>query len=171
VYSVGLYVAKRDVLADPNFVPFAGMSVEELRSSDGFYNALLNEGTADRTLFIILNMQLATETVRQSLSAEWKLLSDDHKKQLSDSSGRPRHAEERMLQTIQSEENSGRCSCGQIAPPELEADPSCCARGTEMVFTWRKNGNLEVRQSFPYHLAIIRYYCLLIVISFFSASN
>ena len=89
-------------------------------------------------------MQLSTETVRQSLSAEWQLLSDDHKKQLAGSSSKPRVAEERMLQTIQSEENTSNCSCGQSAPPEYNVDESCCARGTEMVFTWRKNGNLEV---------------------------
>lgn len=120
------------------------MSVEELRTSDNFYQTLLQEGTVDKTLFIKLNMQLATETVRQSLSAEWKLLSDEHKEQLSNSSARPREAEKAMLEKIQSEENSSNCSCGQIAPPEYEADPACCARGTEMVFTWRKNGNLEV---------------------------
>lgn len=145
VYSVGLYVPKRDVLADSSFAPFADMSVEELRKSDGFYNALMNEGTTDKTLFIQLNMQLATETVRQSLSAEWQLLSNDHKEQLSSSSARPRDADERMLETIQKEDNTSNCSCGQTAPPEYEADPSCCARGTEMVFTWRKNGNLELR--------------------------
>ncbi len=136
---------KRDVLADANFKPFADMTVEELRASDSFYQTLLNEGSADKTLFIKLNMQLAAETVRQSLSAEWKLLSDEHKAHLSNSSARPRDAEPAMLEKIKSEENSSNCSCGQIAPPEYEADPSCCARGTELVFTWRKNGNLEVR--------------------------
>eukprot|EP00545_Synedropsis_sp_CCMP1620_P009614 CAMPEP_0119027512 /NCGR_PEP_ID=MMETSP1176-20130426/37210_1 /TAXON_ID=265551 /ORGANISM="Synedropsis recta cf, Strain CCMP1620" /LENGTH=380 /DNA_ID=CAMNT_0006983441 /DNA_START=35 /DNA_END=1173 /DNA_ORIENTATION=+ len=57
----------------------------------------------------------------------------------------PRPAEERMLQLIASPENTGRCSCGQVAPPEYKADKTCCARGTELVFTWRKNGNLEIR--------------------------
>ena len=120
------------------------MTVQELRDDDSFYQTLLNEGTVDKTLFIKLNMQLSTETVRQSLSAEWQLLSDDHKEQLSNSSARPRMAEERMLQTIKSEENTSNCSCGQSAPEEYNVDESCCARGTEMVFTWRKNGNLEV---------------------------
>lgn len=137
-------------MADSSFAPFADMSVEELRKSDGFYNALMNEGTTDKTLFIQLNMQLATETVRQSLSAEWQLLSNDHKEQLSSSSARPRDADERMLETIQKEDNTSNCSCGQTAPPEYEADPSCCARGTEMVFTWRKNGNLEVSELFVF---------------------
>lgn len=102
------------------------------------------QGNFDRTLFIKLNMQLGTETVRQSLSAEWKLLSDKHKKLLADSSASERQAEETMLKKIQSEENSSNCSCGQFAPEEYNADPSCCARGTEMVFTWRKTGELEV---------------------------
>lgn len=144
IYSVGLYVSKRDVLADSNYAPYADMSSEELRSNDNFYNTLLSEGTIDKTLFIKLNMQLATETVRQSLSAEWKLLSDNHKHQLASSSAKERQAQEGMLRTIQHEDNTGNCSCGQSAPPEYEADESCCARGTEMVFTWRKNGNLEV---------------------------
>ena len=141
---MGLYVSKRDVLADSNFAQFADLSVEELRSNEKFYQTLLNEGSVDKTLFIKLNMQLASETVRQSLSAEWKLLSDDHKNELAASSAKARQAEERMLQTIQSDENTSNCSCGQVAPMEYEADQSCCARGTEMVFTWRKNGNLEV---------------------------
>merc|ERR1719401_1041480 len=54
-------------------------------------------------------------------------------------------ADERMEQTIQAKINSRNCSCGQLAPPELNADPTCCARGTELVFTWRKNGNFEIR--------------------------
>ncbi len=145
IYAVGLYVPKRDVLADSNFAPFAGMGVQELRKNDAFYHHLMQEGAVDKTLFIKLNMQLATETVRQSLSAEWQLLSDEHKNQLAQSSATPREAEPAMLEKIKSEENTSNCSCGQTAPPEYEADESCCARGTEMVFTWRKNGNLEVR--------------------------
>ena len=133
------------------------MTVEELREDDSFYNTLLNEGTVDKTLFIKLNMQLSTETVRQSLSAEWQLLSDDHKEQLAESSSKPRVAEERMLQTIQSKENTSNCSCGQSAPPEYNVDESCCARGTEMVFTWRKNGNLEV----SCHVFVLTTFCRL----------
>jgi hypothetical protein len=138
-------------LADPTFSNFAGMTVDELRSSDKFYSHLMSMrsnsgegGYFDRTLFIKLNMQLATETVRQSLTGEWKLLTDEHKNMLSASSAKEREADERMLRTIQSEENTSNCSCGQSAPPEYKADPTCCARGTEMVFTWRKNGDMEV---------------------------
>lgn len=145
IYAVGLYVPKRDVLADSNFAPFAGMDVTELRKNDAFYHHLTDEGFVDRTLFIKLNMQLSTETVRQSLSAEWQLLSDERKNLLAQSSATPREAEAAMLEKIKSEENTSNCSCGQTAPPEYEADESCCARGTEMVFTWRKNGNLELR--------------------------
>jgi hypothetical protein len=90
-------------------------------------------------------MQLATETVIQSLTGDWQLLTDEHKTMLSDSAAMERQADERMLKTIRSEENSSNCSCGQSAPSEYEADPTCCARGTEMVFTWRKNGDFEVR--------------------------
>lgn len=127
------------------------MDADELRQSDNFYKHLmtmgsnpLEGGNFDRTLFIKLNMQLETETVRQSLSAEWQLLTEEHKEILSSSSFRKRDAGERMLEIIQSEENSSNCSCGQSAPPELEADEGCCARGTELVFTWRKSGEMEV---------------------------
>jgi len=145
-------VAKRDVLADPVFSDFAGMSAKELSKSDEFYAHLMNMGSSplegghfDRTLFIKLNLQLATETVRQSLTAEWALLTEEHKEMLSSASARPRDADERMLKTIQKKENSSNCSCGQTAPPEYEADPTCCARGTDLVFTWRKSGDMEVR--------------------------
>ena len=137
-------------MADPVFSDFADKSVEDLRQSDAFYDHLMGseplEGRGlDKTLFIILNMQLATETVIQSLTGDWQLLTEEHKTMLSDSAGMERQADERMLRTIQSEENSSNCSCGQSAPSEYEADPTCCARGTEMVFTWRKNGDFEVR--------------------------
>jgi len=136
-------------LADPGFAPFAALSSEDLRTKDEFYNHLMtNEptnGSFDRTLFIKTNMQLATETMRQSLDADWKLLTPEHKNALISSSLNPRDAEERMLQKIQSDDNPSRCSCGQNAPEEYKADPSCCARGTELVFTWKKGGNLELR--------------------------
>lgn len=122
------------------------MSSDELRQNDDFYRHLYREsGNFDRTIFIKLNMQLSTETVRQSLTGDWQLLTDEHKEMLSSSSARERDADERMLNTIKNEENSSKCSCGQAAPSEYEADPSCCARGTEMVFTWRKNGDMQVR--------------------------
>lgn len=120
------------------------MTVEELRENDAFYDHLIH-GKFDKTLFIQLNMQLATETVRQSLTGDWQFLTPEHKQMFYDSSARDREADERMLKTISSEENTSNCSCGQSAPPEFNADPSCCARGTEMVFTWRKNGDMDLR--------------------------
>lgn len=163
VYGVAFYVAKRDVLADPGFSDFAGMTAEELHQSDAFYQHLMTMGSNplegasfDRSLFIKLNMQLATETVRRSLTAEWQLLTEEHKELLSASSSKAREADERMLKTIQNEENTSNCSCGSTAPPEFEADPSCCARGTEMVFTWLKDGSMQLRidgrvmDTFPY---------------------
>eukprot|EP00563_Minutocellus_polymorphus_P009912 CAMPEP_0181071956 /NCGR_PEP_ID=MMETSP1070-20121207/28320_1 /TAXON_ID=265543 /ORGANISM="Minutocellus polymorphus, Strain NH13" /LENGTH=1062 /DNA_ID=CAMNT_0023152991 /DNA_START=266 /DNA_END=3454 /DNA_ORIENTATION=- len=149
VYGCALYVSKRDSLADPGFEPFAALPSEDLRTNEEFYSHLMtNEptnGAFDRTLFIKINMQLATETMRQSLDADWKLLTPEHKNALISSSLNPRDAEERMLQKIQSDDNPSRCSCGQNAPEEYRADPSCCARGTELVFTWKKGGNLELR--------------------------
>lgn len=151
IYAVALYVPKRDVLADPGFASFAAMDVDGLRKSDQFYQHLMEMGTSpdhgyfDRTIFIKLNLQLSTDTMRSSLEADWKYLSPEHKKMLIDSSFEERHADDRMLRTIQDEENTSRCSCGQVAPAEYEADPTCCARGTELVFTWLKSGDLELR--------------------------
>ena len=128
------------------------MNAEELRASPDFYNHLRTmpnpndpaAGLFDRTMFLKLNMQLSLETMQSSLKATWQLLTEERKMLLINSSMHPRPAEERMLATIQSPQNPGRCSCGQTAPPEIKADSSCCARGTELVFTWRKNGDLEV---------------------------
>ena len=72
-------------------------------------------------------------------------LNDELKDLLYASSAKEREADARMLETIKSSANSSNCSCGQTAPPEYAADPTCCARGTEMVFTWRKSGCMEVR--------------------------
>jgi hypothetical protein len=105
-------------------------------------------GLFDRTLFLKLNMQLSTDTMRSSLRGDWKMLTEESKTLLIDSSLKPRPADEKMLRTIQSEENPGNCSCGQVAPDEYGADASCCARGTELVFTWRKNGDVEVGMRF-----------------------
>ena len=99
----------------------------------------------DRTLLIKLNMQLSTDTIRSSLRADWRMLTEEMKSLLIGSSFKPQQAEEPMLSLIQSPSNPSRCSCGQLAPEKYNANPSCCARGTELVFTWRKNGNLEVR--------------------------
>lgn len=101
-------------------------------------------GLFDRTIFLKTNMQLSTETMRSSLDADWKMLSDDAKKKLIDTSMYPRPVEQQMIDEIQRADNPSRCSCAQLAPEELKSDPDCCARGIELVFTWRKNGNLEV---------------------------
>jgi len=151
VYGVALYVPKRDVLADPGFNAFASLNTDGLRKCDEFYDHLMGVGSDplnggfDKTLFIKINMQLSVASIRGSLESDWKLLSPDHKKMLIDSTFKLRHADERMLQTIMDKENTSRCSCGQIAPESYQADSTCCARGTEVVFTWRKNGNLELR--------------------------
>lgn len=150
VYGCAFYAAKRDVLADPGYAPFAAMTAEALQGRDDFYEHLMDfpseeSGAVDRTLFLKMNMQLATETMRTSLDADWSLMTSEQKNLLISSSFKERPADERMLAKIKSKENSSRCSCGQSAPPEYEADPECCARGTELVFTWRKNGNLELR--------------------------
>jgi hypothetical protein len=156
VYGVAFYVSKRDVLADHSFERFASMSTKELQQSPEFYQVLrqmtsssnVNKGPAgnfDRTLFLKINMQLATDTMRSSLDADWKMLTSEDKALLIGSSMKERPADQRMLDIIASSDNPSKCSCAQIAPPEYNADPSCCARGTELVFTWRKNGDLEVR--------------------------
>ena len=157
VYGAALYVAKRDVLADPKFAEYAVHSAEELRGRDDFYDHLMNMpspgedpanavgGFFDRTLFIKINMQLSTDAMRKSLEADWSLLTEEMKSLIIGSSFKERMADERMQQKIQNKENSSNCSCGQLASPELGADPSCCARGTELVFTWRKNGDFEIR--------------------------
>ena len=79
VYGAALYVAKRDVLADPNFSRYATLSSEELRNRDDFYEHLMNMpspgedpmkslgGFFDRTLMVKTNMQLSTDAMRKSL--------------------------------------------------------------------------------------------------------
>jgi len=102
-------------------------------------------GTFDRTLFLKTNMQLATATMRNSLDADWKMLTQEAKDLLIGSSMKPRPASDSMMKVIQSPDNPSKCSCAQVAAEEYGADPECCARGTELVFTWRKSGALEVR--------------------------
>ncbi len=151
VYGVAFYVSKNDVLADPTFAKYATLSADELRARPDFYEHLqrmsLQDGKAgrfDRTLLLKTNMQLSTETMRSSLGADWSMLTDEAKETLADSSLKPRPADEHMLRLIESQENPSRCSCSQVAPAEYDADPNCCARGTEVAFTWRKNGDFEV---------------------------
>ncbi|KAG7343060.1 hypothetical protein IV203_021005 [Nitzschia inconspicua] len=155
VYGIGFYVSKRDILADPIFEAFASLTADELRGSSQFYEILRkmdgfngsnnSAGRFDRTLFLKTNMQLSTETMRSSLDADWKMLTPEAKELLIGSSMKSRPATEETLKIIESPDNPSRCSCAQIAPKEYNADPTCCARGTELVFTWRKNGSLEIR--------------------------
>lgn len=152
VYGIAHYVSKRDVLADKIFEPYAGLSADELRARPEFYEILrqmpnIKEpglGIFDRTILLKINMQLSAETMRSSLHADWKFLTDEAKTTLISSSLEPRPADEDMLKTIASPENPSRCSCSQVAPEEYQADPSCCARGTELGFTWLRSGHLEV---------------------------
>jgi hypothetical protein len=148
VYGVAYYVSKRDVLADPFFSDYADMTPDQLRSKPQFYHHLRNEGdNFERTIMIKTNMQLATDTIRNSLHADWKMLTEEAKYTLINSSLQPRPCNEEFLGVIaDATANPGRCSCGQIAPPEYEADKDCCARGTELVFTWLKSKQLEVRE-------------------------
>jgi hypothetical protein len=148
VYGVAFYVSKRDALADSSLLPFAGLSAEELRSRPDFYELLrsMNPATMDRTLLLKTNMQLSAEVMRSSLHADWHYLTPEAKTTLIDSSMREREADAEMLRIIQSPDNPSRCSCSQVAPEEYGADPSCCARGTELAFTWLKTGELEASE-------------------------
>jgi hypothetical protein len=154
VYGIAYYVSKRDVLSSNHvFEPFAALSTAELRKRPDFYEHLRHmqspespdRGSFERTLMIKTNMQLAAETIRNSLHADWKMLTEEAKHLLINSSIQPRPANQETLALIQSPNNPSRCSCSQVAPPEYQADADCCARGTELAFTWRKNGDLEVR--------------------------
>jgi hypothetical protein len=135
---------------------FASLSSEQLRDSPDFFHVLRkmtspgesNAGTFDRTLFLKINMQLATETMRSSLQADWKMLTEEAKNILIGSSMKPIPASPAMLDVIQSADNPSKCSCAQIPPEGIPYDPDCCARGTELVFTWRKSGDLEVSAIF-----------------------
>lgn len=147
VYGVAYYVSKRDVLADPFFADYADLTPDELRAKPEFYEHLrLHEENFDRTLIIKINMQLAADTIRSSLHADWKMLTEEAKDALISSSLQRRPATEALLKVVADEANNpGRCSCGQVCPEEYEADVDCCARGTELGFTWLKTGDLQVR--------------------------
>lgn len=144
VYGVGLYVSKRDVLADSNFQPFAAQTTEELQQNHQFYK-YLREGNFDKTLFLKLNMQLSVDTICETLDADWSMLTQDRKDAIIEVMHRQHQASKRMLDRIKSPENSSNCSCSLFAPPEYNADTKCCSRGTELVFTWMKNGDLVIR--------------------------
>jgi len=146
VYGVAFYVSKRDVLADPFFADYAHMSPDELKTHPEFYEHLRTDAeNFERTIIIKINMQLAADTIRSSLHADWKMLTDEAKNALINSSLQPRPATPEFLELVADETNNpGRCSCGQVCPPEYDADLDCCARGTELAFTWLKSGDLEV---------------------------
>ena len=147
VYGIAYYVSKRDVLANPTFEQYASLSAEELRAREDFYRNLRGPDLGvKRTILLKTNMQLSADTMRSSLQSEWELLTEEAKTTLVGSSLAAREADAEMLKIIQNTaENPSRCSCAQSAPPELSANPECCARGTELAFTWLKNGDLEVR--------------------------
>lgn len=154
VYGVAFYVTKRDVLADPSFEPYASLTADQLRERPDFYALLqkmgdTNSGTNanlfDRTILLKTNMQLSVETMRSSLSADWSYLTEEAKETLASTSMQSRPADDDMLALIQSPENPSRCSCSQVAPLEYNANPDCCARGTELAFTWLKTNLLEAR--------------------------
>ena len=155
VYGIAYYVSKRDVLTDPAFEPYATMTAEQLKQRPDFYEVLRTmrdpsssshkAGYFDRTIMLKTNMQLSTETMRSSLEADWSYLTDEAKRTLVDASMQEQAADDAMLEFIQSPDNPSRCSCSQVAPPEYKANPDCCARGTELVFTWTKANELEVR--------------------------
>lgn len=153
VYGVAFYVSKRDALADPALQLYAGLSADELRERPDFYDILRTMGETesnfDRTLLLKTNMQLSAVTMRNSLHADWQYLTPEAKTTLINSSMQERPADDTMLEIIQSPDNPSRCSCSQVAPPEYQADPECCARGTELGFTWLKSGELEVRWEEP----------------------
>lgn len=146
VYGIAFYVSKRDVLADPFFADYARMTADELKKRPEFYEHLrTTDDNFDRTIIIKINMQLAAETIRSSLHADWKMLTDEAKNALINSSLKPRPATPEFLRIVADETNNpGRCSCGQLCPEEYQADLDCCARGTELAFTWLKTGHLEV---------------------------
>ncbi|KAL7573638.1 hypothetical protein ACA910_008768 [Epithemia clementina (nom. ined.)] len=147
VYGIAYYVSKRDVLADPFFEKYADMSADELRQYPEFFDHLrLHPHNFERSLYIKTNMQLSAEAIRGSLQADWSMLTDEAKDLILESSMRPLPMNERTLQIIQdTNTNPSKCSCESIAPEQYNANPSCCARGTELVFTWLKNGDFVCR--------------------------
>jgi len=151
VYGVAFYVSKRDSLSSPAMQPYASLSAEELRQRPDFYELLRTMDSSvsiDRTLLLKTNMQLSAETMRSSLQADWSYLTSEAKSTLIDSSMTARPADDAMLKIIRSPDNPSRCSCSQVAPEEYQGNPDCCARGTELAFTWLKSGNLEVRTQY-----------------------
>jgi hypothetical protein len=155
VYGVAYYVSKDDVLAEPLLAPFAGLTADELRHRPDFYALLRSdEVRLDRTILIKTNMQLSAETMRNSLQADWSYLTADAKKLLAETGMQKLPADETMVQTIlRAAENPSRCSCMQTTshlvveeePVVIAANEECCARGTELAFTWTKDDTLEVR--------------------------
>jgi hypothetical protein len=145
VYGIAYYVSKRDVVADPSMEQFATLTAEQLRARPDFYEKLRKLGHFDRTILLKTNMQLSAETMRSSLQADWSYLTEEAKSTLVGVSMNARPADDAMLALIQSPDNPSRCSCSQTAPPEYNANPDCCARGTELAFTWTKFNDLEVR--------------------------
>ena len=147
VYGIAFYVAKNDVLADPALLlPYASLTADQLRSRTDFYQLLQSSASQfDRTILLKTNMQLSAETMRSSLQADWSYLTEEAKVLLASTGMQNLPADDDMLELIQdSQSNPTRCSCSQTAPAEYNANPECCARGTELGFTWTKENVLEV---------------------------
>lgn len=151
VYGIAFYVSNKDVLADPALMPYASLTAEELRGRKDFYALLRTMGSSsssgnffERTILLKTNMQLSAETMRSSLQADWSYLTEEAKALLASTGMQNLPADEAMLDTIQSPDNPSRCSCSQTAPESYQANPDCCARGTELGFTWTKENVLEV---------------------------
>ena len=157
VYGVALYVNEDQVRSDTSMSKFAHMSATELASSSAFYNCLASMGCVDsksssplpsegfdRSLLLQLNMQLDAETMRSSLQADWGYLTQTQKDKLTDSSFTPRPAGKATIAMLAS--GSTTCTCGQVVPAEFSrVNSKCCARGTALMFTWTREGSLEIR--------------------------
>ncbi|GMI09013.1 hypothetical protein TrRE_jg4500 [Triparma retinervis] len=156
VYGLSFHVDADEARSDPSMRAYAGYGKEELAGDEGFYECMMNMGCKGkggrglpsegfgRTITLKLNMQLDAETMRNSLEADWELLTDQQKSLLTSSSFKPRPASASSISNLRS--GSTTCTCGQAAPLSFPlANPLCCARGTSLAFTWTKGGALEVR--------------------------
>ena len=87
VYGVALYVNDRHLANDPAMKQFSGLTEGEIVSHDEYFalfNDMGGEGSSgfDRSIMLKLNMQLGTDTMRNSLHTDWKLLTPEHKQML-----------------------------------------------------------------------------------------
>lgn len=73
VYTVGWYVDAAVAQSEEALQPFVGKSLDELRSSQDFYNQMSRPSSFDRTLFIKLAMNLKKDVVIQGIVDELPL--------------------------------------------------------------------------------------------------